>query len=530
MDHAPWMGIVVPSLGNLALTAYLFFISKAISQQRLLNFEALFSKFLVLLAVALTLTAVYSLLVAWIQNSPGLFFLNSFIASFLILMLLEPLRALVGYFTKRLLTQKHRWLDQVLNEAQLKLAGILDPSSLFQAILLTVEQTLRPQRAALFILRSDGTKYRRVRAVGQEPLIEPGSLPPVKELLANHQLLNHCERLKRRGELPILLDQVIESEIDRTASANQREQLNGLLKGLKALGCNLIVPLFDAGKLLGFVTIYAPAPPEPWGNNWGLLQVVYPYFERAAETLRNMEVYVRQREKERLATIGEMAAGLAHEIRNPLGAIKGAAQFLDPSIDRPESRFLKVIIEEADRLNRVVSQFLDYSKPQTVELTPVDLSVLTKKTVELLRPSLRENILLELNEPSQQVTVMASPEQIRQVLLNLIQNSAKALGDRLKGYIRVTIDIEGEGKNREALVSVEDNGCGIKRENLDKIFIPFFTTSPSGTGLGLPISQKIVENHRGRIDVVSEEGRFTRFMISLPVVSAGTANVTEGRL
>ena len=114
---------------------------------------------------------------------------------------------------------------------------------------------------------------------------------------------------------------------------------------------------------MGFVGFWVPGPPEPWGNNWAILSVVYPYYEQVAATLRSMEIFVRQREKERLAALGEMAAGLAHEIRNPLGAIKGAAQFLDPSTDRPESKFLKVIIEEVDRLNRVVTQFLDYSKP-----------------------------------------------------------------------------------------------------------------------------------------------------------------------
>jgi len=113
---------------------------------------------------------------------------------------LEPLRALVGYFSKRLLTQKHRWLEQVLREAQLKLTGILDQGSLFQSILVTVEQ-LQPR--ALCCLRSRWHKYRRVRAVGHEPPVEPGALPPLREMLANHGLLQHCERLQKKGELPV---------------------------------------------------------------------------------------------------------------------------------------------------------------------------------------------------------------------------------------------------------------------------------------------------------------------------------------
>lgn len=512
MDHVPGIGTIIPSIGNLALTIYLFFISQAISQQRLLNFGALVSRFLVLLAVALTLTGIYWILFAWIQNNPALFFLNSFIVSFLLLMLLEPIRSMVTYLTQRLLTQKHLRLQQTLREAQRKLAGILDPPSLFHTILITTEQTLQPQWAALYAQGIDGTRFRRVLTVGESS----GPEPVLRQILVNHPLLQQCEKQHTRGELPILLDQILENEIDRSASRTQRESLSALIQGLKALGSNLLIPLFDSGKILGFVTLHAPTPPEPWGNNWGLLPVVYPYFEQAAQSMRNMGVYARQREKERLAALGEMAAGLAHEIRNPLGAIKGAAQYLDPSSERPESKFLRVIVEETDRLNRVVTQFLDYSKPPTVDLKTVDLGLLVEKTLDLMRPSLDPFLELRFESPKVLVNVLASAEQIRQVLINLLQNSVKALEGRGERWIRVAIESDTRLPEGEVSLIVEDSGAGIKKENLDKLFIPFFTTSPSGTGLGLSISQKIIEAHRGRIEVATEEGRFTRFTVILP--------------
>lgn len=532
MDHVTWLGLVVPSLGNLMLATYLFFISQAISQQRLLNFGALVSRVLVLVAVALTLAGVYSILVAWIQDSPGLFFLNSFIASFLILTLLEPLRTLVRYFTQRLLTQKHLQLERILREAQLKLTGVVDPSALFQNILLTTEQTLQPQFAALFVLRRDGVKFRRIRITGVEPQTPEGMPPVLRELIVDHPLLQYCAELHRKGEFPVLLDQVLENEIDRSTSRVQRERLSALIQGLKALGCNLLIPLYDQDRILGFVALFAPDPPEPWGNNWGLLRIVYPYFEQAAQSLRSLAVYVRQREKERLAALGEMAAGLAHEIRNPLGAIKGAAQFLDPAIDRPESRFLSIIIEEVDRLNRVVTQFLDYSKPPTLDFQPVDVTSLVSKTVETMRAALAALPLPEgrsspslvftsLAPSGRTIQVQGAAEQLQQVLINLIQNSTKALTAKASvpdPLIRVSVELEGSVTSPDAVISVEDNGVGIKKEHLEKLFIPFFTTSPSGTGLGLSISQKIVEAHRGRIDVSTEEGRFTRFSVIIPAI------------
>lgn len=521
MDHLPWMGRLIPFFGNLGLTVYLFFVSQAITHQRLLNFETLVSRFLVLFAVALTLTAVYSMLFAWIQNSAPLFFLNSFIVSFLLLTLLEPIRSMVGYFTQRLLTKKYLKLQEQLHEAQRKLTGIIDLIPLFQAILQTVEQTLQPEVAALYILRSDGTKYRRTRVyekkIGGYPMTEP--VP--REIIADHPLLQYCEKLHRRGELPIVFDQVIENELDRSASRVQKDHLTALLQGLKALHANLLIPLYDHARILGFLAVQVENLPEPWGNNWGLLRVIYPYFEQVARTLRSMEVFVRQREKERLATLGEMAAGLAHEIRNPLGAIKGAAQFLDPSSDRPESRFLGVIIEEVDRLNRVVTQFLDYSKPLVTDLKPVDISSLVRKTVEILMPGMVPGIQLEFVEPKKTIIVSAASEQLRQVLINLIQNSVKSVSEKREkmnqpefmGLIRVFVEPE----RFEVGLVVEDNGLGIKKEHLEKLFIPFFTTSPSGTGLGLPISQKIIEAHGGRIEVSTEEGRFSRFSVILPI-------------
>jgi signal transduction histidine kinase len=230
--------------------------------------------------------------------------------------------------------------------------------------------------------------------------------------------------------------------------------------------------------------------------------------------MRSMEIYVKSREKERLAALGEMAAGLAHEIRNPLGAIKGAAQFLDPSAERPESKFLKIIVEETDRLNRVVSQFLEYSKPPISDLKPMELTPLVERIVDSARVGMSSGLQLEFTPSPIQFRVKISPEQIHQVVLNLIQNSVRALQKRPNPKIRVFIEPEGAA---EVAVVVEDNGIGIRKDNLDKLFIPFFTTSPSGTGLGLSISQKIIEAHGGRIEVSTEEGRFSRFSVILPV-------------
>jgi signal transduction histidine kinase len=155
----------------------------------------------------------------------------------------------------------------------------------------------------------------------------------------------------------------------------------------------------------------------------------------------------------------------------------------------------------------------------------VELKPLVEKTVEKMRPAIPADISLQLECESGEANaaqIMAQPEQIQQVLINLIQNSVRAIENRgsstREKLIRVRVEGGGSSELSEAVVSVEDTGHGIKKENLDKLFIPFFTTTPSGTGLGLSISQKIIEAHRGRIEVASEEGRFTRFSVILPLV------------
>ena len=328
----------------------------------------------------------------------------------------------------------------------------MDLATLFQDVLQTTEQLLHPEWGAVFVLRRDGTCYRRVRTSG------PEAGPELREMIADHPLIEHCLDLHRKGRLPIVLDLMIESEVERSASRKQREHLGALIEALRALGCNLLIPLIESEKILGFAVFKVDAPPVTMGTNWGLLPIIFPYYEQAAQTLRGMEVFVRSREKERLAALGEMAAGLAHEIRNPLGAIKGAAQFLDPSTDRPESQFLRIIIEETDRLNRVVTQFLDYSKPFDVDMKEVNLSDLVNTTVERTRPSLDSSkVKLEFQSAKSETRVMANSEQIQQVILNLIQNSVKALEGRSDGIIQIAVESHFE----EVSAIVSDNGKGI---------------------------------------------------------------------
>ena len=242
-----------------------------------------------------------------------------------------------------------------------------------------------------------------------------------------------------------------------------------------------------------------------------------------AITLENSRVYERMKERDRLAALGEMAAGLAHEIRNPLGAIKGAAQLLvgpdgRPIGDTSESvEFIGIIVDEVNRLNRVVSQFLDYARPYKGELSEIDVGEVVKKTLALLEQEAAGKVAIDATFAEGLPQVRADAEQLRQVFLNLGLNAIQAMTDGG----RLSVSTAKRPGRRGAPASVEirfrDTGPGIPRERLRNLFIPFFTTKEKGTGLGLPISQRIVTQHGGTIEVRSEPGKGSTFTVLLPV-------------
>jgi len=216
-----------------------------------------------------------------------------------------------------------------------------------------------------------------------------------------------------------------------------------------------------------------------------------------------------------------MAAGLAHEIRNPLGAIKASAQFLAEPSDEPGStEFLDIIVEETDRLNRVVSSFLDYARPSPGNATPIDVNATLLRSMTLLGPDLGEvDVKLELAEQLPLVRVDA--ERLRQVVINLGQNAAQAMEGHgelvVQTMQRTRRELAGEVRHWVE-ISVSDTGPGIPQKIRANLFVPFVTTKDRGTGLGLAISQRIITSAGGHIEVRSQVGIGTTFVVRLPAV------------
>jgi signal transduction histidine kinase len=220
------------------------------------------------------------------------------------------------------------------------------------------------------------------------------------------------------------------------------------------------------------------------------------------------------RRADRLSALGELSAGMAHEIRNPLGAIKGAVEILkdDYTTDEAKYEFIQILLKETDRLNHIVQEFLGFARPKQPEFQQADLnevieSVLTLTTQEVRKTAVQVDKKLDPSIGKRSLDA----GMLKQAFLNLILNAIQAMPGG--GVLTVESRLLGDALE----VKIADTGIGISEENRKKLFSPFFTTKKNGTGLGLAITYRIIENHRGRIDVVSEPGRGTTFTVRIPV-------------
>src|SRR6266481_5080445 len=229
--------------------------------------------------------------------------------------------------------------------------------------------------------------------------------------------------------------------------------------------------------------------------------------------LRQMEEAVRR--ADRLAVVGGMAAGLAHEIRNPLASMCGSIEVLgaSPRLDGDERKLMNVVRGEAERLEALVREFLSFARPISPNFEPLDGARVVADTVELFRREVAERGIDLVVRAEAPVWVRADPGQLRQVLWNLLGNAADAT--ERGGRVEVRISRQaGEG-----VLEVSDTGHGIPDEDLQRIFDPFFTTKERGTGLGLAIVHRIVEAHSGHLSVRSQVGRGTTFRVVLPIAA-----------
>jgi two-component system sensor histidine kinase HydH len=238
------------------------------------------------------------------------------------------------------------------------------------------------------------------------------------------------------------------------------------------------------------------------------------YRKLQAQSERIIAIEEQLRRSEKLSTLGEMAAVLAHEIRNPLGSIRGTAEILrdDYRPGDPKHEFIDIQIKETERLNHVVEDFLRMARPQAAEMRRCSLQEELETIVTLTANEARQRgVHLEFEAPNDELAVTGDGEKLRQAFLNIVLNALQATPSG--GSVTITADLTTD----VCAIRFRDTGPGIPVEVREHIFEPFFTTKPDGTGLGLAVTRKIVEAHGGTLTVESEAGAGTLVTVRMPI-------------
>ena len=282
----------------------------------------------------------------------------------------------------------------------------------------------------------------------------------------------------------------------------------------------------DGNRLVLGMTL---SPLQEQGRTTGMVGVF-----KDLTQIRDLEEEMRR--KDWLASLGEMSAGMAHEIRNPLGALAGAMQMLrkDLHADETSQRLMDIAIREATRLDTIITEFLQYARPPALNLGEHDLNKLLAETLDLVQHEARTrtNIRLEAKPSPGALVGQVDQDQLKQVFWNLATNAFDAMPNG--GQLTIStgcrsIDVGGR-KGDVIEISFQDTGEGISKKNLDNIFLPFFTTKKQGSGLGLAAVHRIVDLHGGWIKVESREREGSRFVVCLPRSAVGGVRLWhEGR-
>lgn len=442
------------------------------------------------------------------------------------LFLLASLAPIVYFlFVRRMETrilEDQRRYHRTLIGASSGMLRVRSLKRLCRLIVSVVNRTVRLTHTGLFLLDPKEKQYI-LQAVRHQSMMPPSLIVNPDDSL--------IKVIERQQDL-LLLDELKTDGIDALSAREQKSAY----EWMRRLEIRLIVPSFSRGRLLAFLALGRKRNSEPYTTDdiaifAGLANQAALAIENALvfEELRQSEQNMMQSEK--LASLGQLASGMAHEIHNPLTIISGEAQLYlarfegkDPKTDK----VLKSIVEECQRAADITRRILRFAKPAPVvtrlsELKPVDLRLALDDSLTLARYQVKlEKIKVIFEIPKDLPKVRGNENQLQEVILNLILNACQAMGEK-GGSLTFT---GGATNGRQVELSIVDTGPGVPASKLKKIFDPFFTTKQSGTGLGLFVCQRIIQSHGGLLEAASIEGHGTRFTIRLP--AWGSTPATSG--
>lgn len=500
----PAYGISIYPLGNFGNVFWCATLTYAIVRHGLLDVELIITK-----TVASMLTLVLWLVPLWMltaavqrrvygatDNRLLFFALVVFILSGLVFPWL--LRLSETLIRRLFWGQKFNSL-QALSAFQQTIIHVLDRKKILTDLRNVLMDTLQTEFVAAYLLQPETNAYVETQG-GEPPFRVGGSFA--------------ASLLKRQG--PLVREEIMLEEYDSEAMI--------LAKDLTERRAEVCMPLAAQERLLGFLLLGRKRNRDIFSledlqllSTLGAEVAVALENARLYEELRNSQIMLAR--TDRLAAVGTLAAGIAHEIRNPLVAVQTFVQLLPEQIDDPEFRttFLELTHSELARVSTLINDLMAFARPAPAAMDEVSLNELAEQIVRLLTGQAKKLDVALITQLSPEAPpCVVDQGQMKQVFLNLIMNALQATPSG--GTVTISTALQREAEGQEfCLIEVRDTGSGIPPEQKEQIFDPFFTTKDSGVGLGLFITHQIIEEHGGTITVESEIGQGARFLIRLPI-------------
>lgn len=397
-------------------------------------------------------------------------------------------------------------LEQLLSEFNRSLTLIVDKSLLIGNIVAKVKQICPVESVYIFLLDENTGKFKLQNEAKNKPVTLTNRSRLISWLSVNEKHL------------------IISRHPDIVSYFPPEEQ-----EIIRQLGAELIFPLKIMNQINGTIFLGKKTDGAPFTEQeLNLLSIL---INQATFAIEHTSLYEQQTERlkkmyrtDRLATLGELAAGAAHEIRNPLTAIRSTIQYLskDFSADPVKSEMVTELISEVERINKIVQGLLSFARPSDLNTSDINIEQLINQTLLLVTNTLRkQNVEVEFEYFTDNTTIQGDAEQLKQVFLNIILNAVEAMGKNPPERSRTLIISIEKGTpinthSRYLIISFEDSGKGIEQKNIENVFNPFFTTKEEGTGLGLAICYGIINRHEGEIEVKSVPDKGTCINIKLP--------------
>ncbi len=500
-----------PPIGNYFITLYLFILSYAIIKHRLMDINIVMKKgttYVLLFALLFIPSFLLILLGQKIFYGAINYWFTVMMFSVLLLaaVLFHKIKPETEKVVDKFLFKDRYNYRETLGNFSKAMVNILDLPSLLKRFIDMITQTMGVEKASIFLLNDEKGRYELFES-------------------KNIKISTTSPALPKGAPLPSYLQKIKEIIVkEELAKGVAFPELKGIIEQMDLIEAEVSIPLISKGQLIGIINLSHKFNKDVYYQED--IDLLTTLANQAAIALENARLYEDLkksksyiRRADRLASLGTLTAGLAHEIRNPLVAIKTLTQLLPERVDDEEFRnhFLNIAAGEVERISHLVSELLDFAKPSTPKFEMEDInSILNGMILLVSTESKRKNLHIEKEFTPDLPLIKVDREQIKQVFLNILLNAIEATPEGGKITIRTRSFLRPGGKPY-LQIEFKDTGCGIAEESLEEIFNPFYTTKPTGSGLGLSISNQIVLDHDGYIDVESQRGKGSSFFINLPL-------------